>query len=115
MLFLVEWTVPIGERVDVWNKLGSMTSDDHRVTEGNMNLLARYHNLSGSVLENIPPLHLFEQAYTTNCHYDSIISLKGNVYSFTSTVGAISPQSEYLGFLKCNYCCPVNVANKLYM
>ena len=38
-----------------------------------------YIDLSGSALEHIAPPHHFELAYTTNCHYDSIISLTGNL------------------------------------
>ena len=34
-----------------------------------------YLDLSGSTLENIPQPHYFKLAYTTNCHYDSTISI----------------------------------------
>lgn len=47
MLFLVQWSVNVEDRVTVWNAFGNMTQENHRDTEVNVKLISRYHKLAG--------------------------------------------------------------------
>ena len=48
MLFIVEWSVSVDNRTNVWNVFGNMTPEDHTASEGNLKMIGRYHLLDGS-------------------------------------------------------------------
>ena len=49
MLFLVNWSVPIANRVQCWNVFGKMTPDDDLKDAGeSIKVVGRWHHLSGS-------------------------------------------------------------------
>ena len=49
MLFLINWSVPIANRVQCWNVFGKMTPDDDLKDAGESSkVVGRWHHLSGS-------------------------------------------------------------------
>ena len=53
MLFIVEWTVPVENRVAVWNAFGNMSEEDHLQSQGSVKMVTRYHKLAGNFGLNI--------------------------------------------------------------
>ena len=46
--YMVKWNVNCENKINLWNQFANMTVEDHNKTEGSINIVGRWHFLSGS-------------------------------------------------------------------
>ena len=78
MIFVVEYTVPVEHRVEVWNALGNMTPEDHEKTQGSVKLITRYHKLPSHSGINIVEADSAEDIMKWCLHWGHLSNI--NVY-----------------------------------